>query len=226
MREERRVKGKVLFFGAFLSAQKSYVVDIPSSVRSLSLCLFGGISVCVCLWVMYTVSELTTSCRRAVCLRQPHTESVVMLFYGSWELLTNSQSKGGGLCVCKGAAGLGGMTRKEWGEREDKGKRTCLTSHLAPLSDSVNVTWPQSHGGGALSQTDRHTHTHRHTDKFTETLICLRLLNGSLQHLKQFITHYPNQPDMDWLFLWMLTHTRPLHHCAFIKLVLVTRWQS
>lgn len=143
---------------------------------------------------MYTVSELTTSCRRAVCLRQPHTESVVMLFYGSWELLTNSQGKGGGLCVCKGAAGLGGTTGKERGEREDKGKRTCLTSHLAPLSDFVNVTWPQSHGGGALSQTDRHTLTHTHRQIYWNTL----LLTSVEQFTPAFKTVYIPLSQSTW----------------------------
>lgn len=42
---------------------------------------------------MCTQSKLTTTYRRAVRLRQSHIQPVVVLFYRSWELLTNTQGK-------------------------------------------------------------------------------------------------------------------------------------
>ena len=50
---------------------------------AVDLFVFVFVCVCVCVCVMYTVSQLTTAGWRPVPLRQPHTDPVVVFFYGS-----------------------------------------------------------------------------------------------------------------------------------------------
>lgn len=159
---------KLLFLVHSLS--RRIVTPETLLVHSLPLCQScqhhcrGQLHLCVCLWVLYTVSALTTTCQRAMHLRQPHTEPVVMLFYGSWELLTNTQGKWGGVCewVSKGAARQ--MIGKEWGEREDKRKTwRCSLPYRVTLS-----TCSHTGEGGRMPfcrqmDTDTQTNVHKHT---------------------------------------------------------------
>lgn len=78
--KRRESKSEAPIFGAFLHLQNSSLGDITRAFAApFRLPPLFAVSYNICVFV----SELTITCQRTVCLRQPHTEPVVVLFYGS-----------------------------------------------------------------------------------------------------------------------------------------------
>lgn len=169
-------------FGAFLSR-------LSSSPRHSSLWLFVCLapfavsySICVCLLVMCSLSGLTTTGRRAMCLRQPHTEPVVVLFFGSRELLTNTRE----ISEAVGRVKVGQFPKKAKGEKttragRHKGKR-LVWCHSLPYGVTLSTWHDLSHFSEVERmpfcwQIDSHTLTQRHTNKLVH--ICLRPSDSS-----------------------------------------------
>lgn len=198
------MKVKVLFL-VHSSACRIVILE-TLLVHSLSLCQSCTVSVvsyyicvcvCVCEWcILYQSWPLLAG---APCVCVSHTLSLLSCYSteaeSCWQTL---RGKGEGcvcdVCVC--VRGQRGRERRR-GNSERSGKtkgRRLVWRRSLPYRVTLSTWCDLSHMGGwedALLQTDGHTHTHRHTNKLTETHICLRLLDSSLQHFKQFITHHP-----------------------------------
>lgn len=117
---DRRVKVRVPF-GAFLSARKSFLRDIT---RALSVPLsvlhhFCGqllhFCACVCEWCMLYQSWPLLAVAPCVCVS--HTLRLLSCYSteaeSCWQTPGAKKRGGARLCVYKGAAGPGGMMRKE-----------------------------------------------------------------------------------------------------------------
>lgn len=163
-------------FIAFLSVQSGFLGDscrLWSSVPQHFCCklphlCFSANDVC------------TIRADHYLRLRQPHTEPVVMLFYGSTDLLTNTWEmrdwgrRGGSMCKW-------GKSCEMRGKSERSGK-ISVTSQFALLYRDFSLM-----GGAwedALLPADWQPHCHARTQTLTQGHILLRRLDSSPKYLK------------------------------------------